>query len=167
MSMIGSKAANAKDILVRTIIAGVLLLIIAVVVAVIFPKLQGTSTITLGDGVFHARVAKTDSARVKGLSGVDNLAADQALLMIFPAADKWQIWMKDMKVPLDIVWLNQDKKVVYIVKDASIEDGTNIVFTPKSEATYVLELPAGTVQRKTILVGAIAVFDDNVAQGVK
>ena len=70
--------------------------------------------------------------------------------------------MKDVKVPLDIVWLNSDKKVVFIVKNASPEGGANTIFTPKATARYVIELPAGTVASKAITVGLAAVFDINL-----
>lgn len=167
MLMARMKVIDLKNTLVQAIIAGVVLLVIITVVMVIFPKVQATSPISLGDGVFHARVAKTEADRVTGLSGVDTLPADQALLMVFPGPGKWQIWMKDMKIPLDIVWLDQGKKVIYTVKDATPDDSTNVIFTPKADAVYVIELPAGTVNAKAIVVGRTAVFDDSLSQGVK
>jgi len=49
--------------------------------------------------------------------------------------------MKDMKVPIDIVWLDSNKRVVHIVKESSPDDSTSITFTPLSQAKYVIELP--------------------------
>jgi len=79
--------------------------------------------------------------------------------MDFKEDGQWGIWMKDMKIPLDIVWLNKDKKIVYIVKNASPSLGTDTRFVPKEMARYVLELPAGTVERSALKIGTIAEFD--------
>ncbi len=67
-----------------------------------------------------------------------------------------------MKVPIDIIWLDKDKKVVEIVKKASPEGGEKTVFVPKKDARYVVELPAGTADNKAIRVGRTAIFDVNL-----
>ncbi|MFZ2125346.1 MAG: DUF192 domain-containing protein [Candidatus Saccharimonadales bacterium] len=142
----------------------VILIIAAIVVAavlfVIIPNLpQSTTNVRLGDGIFRAQVAKTDYSREKGLSDITSLTPDQALLMVFPVADKWPIWMKDMKVPIDIIWLDSNKKVVYIVKNAEPPgDSTPQTFTPRTSAKYVIELPAGTVDSRAILSDSLASF---------
>jgi len=152
-----------KDLSVGPIIAGVLLVVIAVVVFVILPNmLQPTTSLRLGDGVFRARIAANETARAKGLSGVTSLNLDQALLMAFPSEGKWQIWMKDMKVPIDIVWLDKDKNVIYIVKNAQPDDETTArVFEPKTLAKYVVELPAGSVDSRAIKTTSTAIFQIN------
>jgi hypothetical protein len=111
----------------------------------------------LGDGIFRISIAETQLARERGLSGKSELANDQALLMVFPSEDKWGIWMKNMNFPLDIVWLGSNKKVIYIVKNATYDDQTT-VYKPKSPAKYVVEVPAGTVTTKSIGIGAQAIF---------
>jgi len=124
---------------------------------------QSTTTLRLGDGLFRARIASNDNTRANGLSGVTEMDADQALLMAYPDEDKWGIWMKDMKISIDIVWLNSDKKVVHIVKHASPEDSTLKTYVPKVPALYVVELPAGTVDKKMITTDSTAVFQINNA----
>lgn len=151
-----------KDLSVGPIIAGVLLVVIAVAVFIILPNmLQPTTSLRLGDGVFRARIALNESDRTKGLSGVTNMNADQALVMAFPSSSKWQIWMKDMKVPIDIIWLDVNKKIVYIVKNASPVDSDSKIFEPKTSAKYVIELPAGSVDAKSIKTDSTAVFEIN------
>jgi len=152
-----------KDISVGPIIAGVLLIVIAVVVFIILPNmLQPTTSLRLGDGVFRARIAANETDRTKGLSGVTNLNPDQAFLIAFPYEGKWQIWMKDMKVPIDIVWLDKDKKVIYIVKNAQPDDATTTkVFEPKTLAKYVVELSAGSVDSRAIKTTDTAIFQIN------
>ena len=148
-----------KDLSVGPIIALVVILIIFFVVFVILPNMtQPRTDLRLGDGVFRARVALTDNDRAQGLSGVTELAPDQALLMAFPSDDEWGIWMKDMKVPIDIVWLNSNKKVIYIVTDVPADISTSKVFKPKTPAKYVIEMAAGTADSKAITINSSAIF---------
>jgi uncharacterized membrane protein (UPF0127 family) len=151
-----------KDLSAGLIIAGVLLGVVAVVVFVILPDmLHPKVDLRLGDGIFRARVALNESDRAKGLSGVKKLDSGQALLIVFPNEDKWGIWMKDMKIPIDIVWLDKNKKVIHIVKNALPEYSTDKTFKPEALAQYVVELPAGTVDSVTIKAGSTAVFQVN------
>lgn len=149
-----------KDFSTTAIVLIVFIVVAVAIYFVIFPNLpQSSTTVRLGDGVFRAKLATNDADRQKGLSGVTNMSADQALLMVYPESSKWGIWMKDMKVSLDIVWLDEDKKVVYIVKNAEPADDASLkTFVPKSVAKYVLELPAGTVDAKAIKTDSTASF---------
>ena len=129
---------------------------------VAFPLMFNQPTqVWLGDGIFNSKIALNDESRTKGLSGVTELNPDQALLMAFPSEGKWGIWMKDMNMPIDIVWLNKDKKVVYIVKNAPTDDQTKI-YTPTKVAQFVVELPAGTVDSRSIETNKLAVFQLNM-----
>ncbi len=143
------------------IISGAVLVIGITFLTVFLPMLsKPESKLYLGDGVFSTEQALTNKAREKGLSGRSELMADQALLMVFPSEDQWGIWMKDMSFPIDIVWLNKDKKVVYIVKNAPFDDQTTI-YKPIKPAKYVVELPTGTTTDKAITLGKMAIFQVN------
>lgn len=151
-----------KDVGMKIIVAAVLLAVIVTAYVVILPSLS-TTNLRLGDGIFQARVAANENDREKGLSGVTDFASNKALLMAFTSPSKWGIWMKDMKVPIDIVWLDSDKKVIYIVKGALPSESTNVTHEPKADALYVVELPAGTVDSKAINIGDTADFQLNLA----
>jgi uncharacterized membrane protein (UPF0127 family) len=143
---------------ITLIISGVLLVVGSTFLLGVLPNmLKPATSIWLGNGVFRTDIASTPGARQKGLSNKSELAVDQALLMVFPNEGKWGIWMKDMNFPIDIVWLNKDKKVVYIVKNASNNDPTK-VYTPGEAAKYVIELPAGTADGKSIISNSVANF---------
>lgn len=116
-------------------------------------------TLLIGDGSLKTRLALDEESRTKGLSGVSGLADDQAFLMVYPRDGLWQIWMKEMKFPIDIVWLNSDKKIVYIVKNADPALGMTKTYTPKEKARYVVELPAGRVEALNIRINTTALFD--------
>lgn len=143
------------------IISGVILAIWTMFLLVFLPMLTRPETdLWLGDGMFRIDVASTQTTRERGLSGKSELVAGRALLMVFPSEDRWGIWMKDMNFPIDIVWLNKEKVVVYIVKNAPFDNQTTI-YKPEKPALYVVELPAGTAKGESILVGETAQFQIN------
>ena len=134
------------------------MVIIAVAVSFIVTNFQPRTDVQIGSGDFSALVATDDVSRQAGLGGITKLNPNDGLLMAFPSDDTWQIWMKNMKVPIDIVWLNSNKEVIYIVTNASPDLGTSKVFKPLDKARYVLEIPAGAAAQDGIKVGASAQF---------
>jgi uncharacterized membrane protein (UPF0127 family) len=156
--MIFHKPSMSGNLSVTLIISGIVLVIVGSFLLFVWPGLAMPETkIFLGDGVFSTDLALTQSARETGLSGKNSLQPDHALLMAFPSEGEWGIWMKDMNFPIDIVWLNKDKKVIYIVLGA--QPGDLKIHYPKSPAKYVVELPAGTVSSKAINTNNTATFD--------
>jgi len=143
----------------------VLILVGAAGLYILWPQLQPHTTLRMGDGVFKTSVARTPDEREKGLSKTPKLRDDQALLFVFGTDGKWAIWMKDMNYPIDIVWLDKDKKVVHIVKNAPPESYPYEKFISKEDARYVVEVLAGTADKKSIKIGGQAAFDENHLEG--
>lgn len=154
-----------KDVVSWGLIVLVATLIIAAAFLVLRPYMQPRVSLHLGDGVFTAQLARTSSERQKGLSGVTNLGETDAMLFVFDANGKPSVQMKNMQVPIDVVWLDANRKVVYIVTNVS-PDSYPEEFSPKVEARYIVEVAAGTVDKKAITVGGTASFDLNQVQGV-
>ena len=92
--------------------------------------------------------------RQRGLSFRESLAIDAGMLFVFEKPDKHGIWMKDMNFPLDIIWLDENFKVVNFKKDVS-PDTFPTAFTPSSPALYVIETNTGFVDRFSIKIGEI------------
>lgn len=138
----------------------IVLIVIAVAAFLLIRDRQSKLPLVLGDGAFQATVLRTESEREKGLSGTDSLAANAAMLFVFPSDGKWSVWMKDMKYPIDIVWLDSNKQVVYLVKRATPESYPDTTYVPRTTARYIVELPAGTIQSKSITMKTKAIFND-------
>lgn len=62
----------------------------------------------------NADVPVTGEQMSKGLSVKDQLKENEAMLFVFEQSARHSFWMKDMKFPIDIIWLDSDEKVVYI-----------------------------------------------------
>ena len=109
----------------------------------------------IGDGMFTVRVAKTHGERERGLSGTPALAPTEGMLFEFPTNALHSIWMKDMLIPIDIVWLSDEFLVVDIRENVS-PDSFPAIFTPKLSARFVVELSAGAVKAFNIKEGSRA-----------
>jgi uncharacterized membrane protein (UPF0127 family) len=96
-----------------------------------------------------SRIADSDYERVAGLSGVKSLDKYDALLFVFEKEDKHGIWMKNMLMPIDILWLDSNKRIIH--KEENVSPGTYPkVFYPKSNAKYVLETKTGFIEDNTL-----------------
>lgn len=140
------------------LVGGALVIIIASGFAYVATHFQKTVEVRLGSGVYNLQIARDSASQEKGLSGVESLRPDGGLLMVFDRESNWQIWMKDMKIPIDIVWLDSNKKVVDIVQNASPDAGELAQFAPKKPALYVVELAAGSVKQSGIRLNEVAIF---------
>lgn len=105
---------------------------------------------------------RTAAELEKGLSGTASLPADNAMLFIFDKSDNPVIWMKDMNYPIDIVWLNNEKQVVHMVKNAQPSGYPKEKFQSATPARYVIELPSGTIERTGITQGDPAGLPEGV-----
>ena len=156
-----------RDALSWGLVGVVLLLVGAASMYVLWPQLQPHVDLKLGDGVYKAQVAKTQDARDKNLTGVSGLADDQAMLLVYDSDGKWRMTTQNTNFPVDIVWLNKDKQVVYILKNAPPESYPYDSYVPTTDARYVIELAAGTVGKKAITIGTTAIFDENNMKGLQ
>lgn len=140
------------------LIGGFGLILVALVVSFVVTNFQPSTRVQLGSGVYELKLADTEQERVLGLSGVEGLSINGGMLFVFDSDNTWGIWMKDMKIPLDIIWLDSAKKVVYIRENVSPDKGTSVTYAPKTPSRYVIELRAGSVKKAGIKVGQTAQF---------
>lgn len=88
----------------------------------------------------------------KGLSGRAYLEPEDAMLFEFKTSDTWCFWMKDMNFPLDMVWLDVNRYVVYIQNNVSPNTFPE-TFCPTERAKYVVEVNAGLIKEIGLEVG--------------
>jgi hypothetical protein len=118
---------------------------------------QDVITIKTPKGSIQAEIADTPALLEKGLGGRDSLPADRGMLFMFSQAGKYGFWMKDMRFPLDIVWMNADKTVVRV--DSSVPpDSYPDLYGPPVPVKYVLEMNAGMAEKTGIVDGTRLIF---------
>ena len=67
---------------------------------------DNTIPISIGQTHLQALIADTLATRALGLGNRSNIASDQAMLFIFDTSDRYGFWMKDMRFPIDMLWLD-------------------------------------------------------------
>lgn len=142
----------------KKIIFGLIILTLVVVVIVIYNPNSEWVEVSIGEDTILAEVARTDEERKRGLSGRDQLQEGYGLLMIYDTDEKHGIWMKDMNFSLDIIWISEEKKVIYLAEKAS-PDSYPKVFRPTEPARYVLEVNSGVVDDLNLKVGSQVNFE--------
>lgn len=100
----------------------------------------------------HFEIVTTEAQQEKGLGGRTDIPQDYGMLFVFPQDGKVGFWMKDMLVPIDIVWLADDGTVLGI-EDSVSPDTYPQAFYPPQPVKYVLETKAGEMRRKGWSVG--------------
>jgi len=122
-------------------------------------QLNNKSRVVIGDLTVIAEAAKTREQRQKGLSKRDSLPFGEGMLFVFEGSGNYAIWMKDMKFPIDIVWISEDKKIVDIAENAIPEpdkkDSQLKIYRPKSDSRYILEINAGLARLHNLQIGNI------------
>lgn len=115
----------------------------------------GSGSVEINGYVWKVEVADDNWSRARGLSGRENLAAGGGMLFIFDEPSRHTFWMKGMKLPLDLIWINNGV-VVDITHDAPplSLSSQNILYKPKEPANMVLEINAGEAARYGISVGS-------------
>jgi len=93
---------------------------------------------------FTLEIADTDAKTERGLMYRHAMADDHGMLFVFPTPSTAGFWMKNTFIPLDIIFLDKDGKVL-AVHHRIPHDETGM--GPSTPALYVIELNAGTAEK--------------------
>lgn len=120
-------------------------------------KTAGLQTFTVNGKTLRVEVMDTEQERNKGLSDRENLPSDTGMLFVFPTPGVHAFWMKDMRFPLDFVWV-RDGKIVDLTEQVSppspgTPDDKLLIYEPKEPIDAVLEVNAGVVNNLGITEG--------------
>ncbi len=122
----------------------------------IYGAMWTKATVAIGGQELSVLVADTPKHRFKGLSDKKNMGKYDGMLFVFPMSDRYGMVMRDMHFPLDIIWL-YDNVIVDIAPNLPPQPGVPedqlVVYKPRAEATLVLEVPAGFMERTGVKIG--------------
>jgi uncharacterized membrane protein (UPF0127 family) len=105
----------------------------------------------LDDVTMKVWVAQTNIEQKEGLSNFSFLNENEAMLFNFSKYRNHVFWMKNMKFPIDIVWLNKDKKIIFIKEEAQPSDYPKY-YNPKISSKYVFEFHDGFVSKHNLRI---------------
>ncbi len=112
-------------------------------------------TILVDKVPLQVQIADTEPRRIRGLMFQDQLPYDQGMIFVFGQPGLYSLWMLNMQFSLDMIWFDQDGKIVHIEKDVppcktALEIATCQSIIPDEEAVYVLEVTSGFVDQNNI-----------------
>ncbi len=128
---------------------------------------QPKVTIETGKGefIFQVEVAATPEQREVGLMYRRELPPDHGMLFIFPAERVNSFWMKNTPIPLDMIFISREQKIVGIVHETvpfSL-DGRSVAVPSQ----YVLEINGGLSRRYGFKAGDVVRFDNVTPERVE
>lgn len=89
-------------------------------------------TIEIGDKQYNVEIAKTEEEKTKGLMNIEELPENEGMLFVYDEPQTVEFWMKDTKIPLDIIFIDQDYEVISIYQgkpdDTTIVEEDNVQF---------------------------------------
>ena len=101
-----------------------------------------------------AEVADTPVKRRLGLMFRERLPSGRGMLLVFKEEDRHGVWMKNCRFPLDALWLDEDRVVVYMKESLfPCRSDPCPIYYPAEKARYILELNAGLIRREKIRLG--------------
>jgi uncharacterized membrane protein (UPF0127 family) len=117
------------------------------------PALAHTATIDTGERriTFHVELARTPTERARGLMYRTRLAPDDGMLFVFDQEENQVFWMKNTLIPLDMIFIDHDLKIVGIVANA--EPQTLTARSVDRPSQYVLEIGGGLSAKNGLRAG--------------
>lgn len=124
------------------IIFGIVIIIAAMIL--FFRNMRPKASAQIGDVALELEVVRTTIERQEGLSNRDSLPENRGMLFIFDKPDYYSFWMKNMKFPIDIIFINGERVVTIHknVKPKAADSDSLPLFTSKEPADKVLEINA-------------------------
>lgn len=121
-----------------------------------FPR----GTIKVDEIPVEVQIADTEPRRVRGLMFQDQLPYDQGMIFVFDEPGLYSLWMLNMQFSLDMIWFDENGKVVHIEKDVppcktALEITTCQSVVPEGNAKYVLEVTSGFIDQNNITEDSI------------
>ena len=126
---------------------------------------SGPRLILPNGAAIQVELATDDATRAQGLMFRDHLADDRGMLFLFPESGEYPFWMKNTLIPLDMIWIDDQRRVAHVasnVPPCKADPCPN--YPPNANAKYVLELAAGVAAKHHLANGQTLRFEgmDNV-----
>ena len=115
---------------------------------------NGLSRVSVAGHDLLVTIADDPAKRAQGLSGRPLLNENEGMLFVFEQPAVYSIHMKDMRFAIDVMWIDQDKKVLGVTRDLR-PDTYPTLFPAPTQVMYALEVNAGWGDRQGIQIGDV------------
>jgi len=108
------------------------------------PKI--VSEVCFENNCFNIEIADTAQERETGLMNREYLTPTSGMLFVFDQAGIYNFWMKNTLIPLDMIWIDENNKIIFIKENAQpCKTEQCETFGPDEKAKYILEINGGLV----------------------
>ena len=122
----------------------------------------GTPTVTFqtasGDVRVAVDIADESAEWAQGLMFRESLAENAGMLFIFPEEAEHRFWMKNTRIPLDMIFISADKRVAAVITAIPCVSDPCLTYSPQAHARYVVEVNAGFAAQHGIQTGDRVTF---------
>jgi len=115
-------------------------------------NVDNIKSVQIREQTIKVELALNEEAQERGLSDRKELKENEGMLFVFSEEGKHDFWMKDMNFPIDMVWMDESKIIIYIEDNTKPESYPDS-YGPAALSRYVLEVNAGVSEKNNWKVG--------------
>ena len=108
-----------------------------------------------GRRAYFVKAAESAGDQARGLGGEASMPTDRGMLFVYTGDQQRCFWMKDMRFPIDMIWLDHSKAVTHVERNVSPSTYPNAFCYV---GAYVVELNAGEAARSNLQTGQKITF---------
>ena len=125
-------------------------------------ELTNKPRVVFPDGfVVRVELATDNESRAQGLMFRDKLRDGTGMLFLFPTTGEYPFWMKNTLIPLDMVWIDEQRRIVHVKTDVPpCEADPCPSYAPGVPARYILEVAAGVARQHQLRAGNVLRFEN-------
>ena len=125
------------------------------------PSPTGPRAILPSGSTYRLELAHTPEEQAQGLMFRESLPEKTGMLFLFGDGNVHRFWMKNTMIPLDMVWMDADGRVLFISADTPpCKADPCPSYGPESPAAMVLEIAGGKAAKEKVAVGSVLRFED-------
>ena len=108
---------------------------------------EGKVIAKVSDVPIELIIASTDDEKKRGYMYSNGPKEGEGMLFVYPEEQILTFWMKNVKVPLDILFFDSNMRLVNHQSMSPYSDGEEIFYDSKVPAKFALELPSGWIEK--------------------
>lgn len=134
------------------------------IIYIFYPrKASGISSVIINGNKVNVEVVTTPASMARGLMFRKYLAENAGMLFIFGNSARHSFWMANTLIPLDIIWIDENKKIVDIKHNtppctADVIKSYCTSYLPQAKAKYVLEVNGDWCNKNSVKIGDSVLF---------
>jgi uncharacterized protein len=125
------------------------------------PSPAGPQVVLPSGAVYRLELARTPEEQAQGLMFRESLPEKTGMLFLFADKGVHRFWMKNTMIPLDMVWMDAEGRVLFVSADTPpCKADPCPSYGPESSAASVLEIAGGKAAKEKVVVGSVLKFED-------